>query len=207
MAYKLSFSALTLIAAISACAGETNATSELRQTVQIIKKEYCETSGVPILRVRVMITVQNKSATPVILTRAALVYHYDIRETRADRSPKPPLSSQTLPKTEPFSATLLERAEPPAEFFDIIAPEASVERIAVVALWVKDLQARMQLPRATYWLRVRVQYWPWSELAASNAWRRWSKSGRLWTRSVTVGPVELPVERDVRMERCIERID
>lgn len=207
MACTVNFSALILIAAVNACAGETNVTDGLHQTTQILKKQYCPASGGPVLKVRLLLTVKNSSASPVILTRAALVQEYDIRRMSTERSRKPPLSAQTLPEKEPFSATTLDLARPPADLFDIIAPGASVDRIVLVALWVKDLQVTMEVPSATYWLSVRVKYWPWSQVAASEARQRWSRFGTLWTRPVVAGPVELPVERDPMIERCIDRID
>jgi hypothetical protein len=200
-------SALTLVAAVNAYAVGTNVQHTIVQTMEIVEKQYCPASGEAVLKVRLRIVVKNKSKNTFILTKAATVSHYDIRGTNVPLAGKPPLLAYTLPKEEPFDAGMLDSTQPPTELFDVVGPEASVDRIVLVDLWVKNLQLRMKQPSGTFWLSVRVQYWPWSEVAASELRQSWSRFGNLWTRPVEAAPVELSIERNPKIEKCIGRID
>jgi len=199
-------SALTLVAAVNAYAIGSNVQHTIAQTTEIVEKHYCRASGEAVLKVRLRILVKNKSKNAVILTKAATVSRYDIRGTNVPIAGKP-LLAYTVPKEEPFDAGMLDSTQPPIELFDVVAPQASVDRIVLVDLWVKNLQLRMKQPSGTFWLSVRVQYWPWSEVAASKAQQNWSHLGKLWTRSVEAAPVELSIEHNPKIEKCIGRID
>jgi len=175
----------------------------LISTGAVDKIEYCrQPSGAVTVGVLLLVRVENRTSTPIILSRVTTVGGYQLSKHRVGALP---LLNYTASREEIVDDSGFDTYFPPADLFDILHPGATVKRAVRLDFPFEPLQRAMSGPQAEYWLRVRLRHWPSSLARVSKLRRGWARYGLLWTEDSDVAPVALTVQREPNVGRCVGR--
>jgi hypothetical protein len=198
-----------VLLALAAClplAGADVLTVEPR----VADAKYClESSGAVTIHLTLRLKYRNNGEVPVLLPRFSYCSGYALFHDQDSMARNRPESRLLAERRRMLDTTKLDQSKPESEFFDTIAPGATLDNwpMETIIFLRYGPNSGQVVPDGDHLLRVLIDHWADHRAPGKRLRRRWKTQGLLWIEPIEAPAVKTRIDGGVKPGRCVGRVD